>query len=234
MTSPDRPRVSRLDVTAAVLAGGDSTRFGASDKALAAIGDRPMLARVVDAIRRLTDERTLVAVRSADRAARYREALAGRTAAVRFVLDDDRFAGPLAGLAAVAGRARTPWLFVCGCDQPLLDPGLAAVLADSAVGTEGARTGGTGNDRADVVVPETDDGIHPLGALYRRLAVERALADPGEVGRSAGIRALFDRLSVLRVDVTGADPAVRRSLWNVNTETALDRVRRVLAEEEAG
>ncbi|MFB6308112.1 MAG: molybdenum cofactor guanylyltransferase [Haloarculaceae archaeon] len=199
-----------LDLTPVVLAGGGSTRFADGDKALAEIGGQPMLARVVARTRAMTHERTMVAVNTSERAQRYRTALADWTAAVGFVTDLDDFAGPMAGLAAAVERAGTEWLFVCGCDQPFVSSALVERLADHVT------------DDVEIVVPATDGETHPLGALYRRTAVERALAD---LPRSVGLHRLFDELHTATVEITGAE---RRALENVNTVAALQRARDTL------
>ncbi|GAA0659058.1 molybdenum cofactor guanylyltransferase [Salarchaeum japonicum] len=184
-----------------VLAGGDSTRFGDADKALAAVAGTPMVRRVFDALADATGTPPAVAAGSSPPDA-YRRVLPD---GVRFVPDDDDYAGPLAGLAAAAAGLDADWLFAAATDLPRLDAPAVRWLAAE-------RT-----PDCDAVVPVAPDGVQqPLCAWYRRRAVLDALTN---VAGTAGPRALLDRLAVRRVTQADAPPAVSLAdaLTNVNT-----------------
>jgi molybdenum cofactor guanylyltransferase len=75
--------------------------------------------------------------------------------------------GPLGGLHAALTAARGDALFLVACDMPYVTAPLASYLLTRA-------------DDADIVVPRTDRGYHPLCAVYRRAclpAVVRRLAE---------------------------------------------------------
>jgi len=75
--------------------------------------------------------------------------------------------GPLGGLHTALREARGDRVFVAACDMPFLDAAFVEHLLDLA-------------GEADVVVPRTERGYHPLCAVYTRAClpiVDRRLAD---------------------------------------------------------
>jgi molybdopterin-guanine dinucleotide biosynthesis protein A len=128
-----------------------------------------------------------------------------------FVEDAPGFEGPLAGVVGAARAVPEPYLFVAGCDMPLLSPAAVRWLAGHA-------------RRADAVAVVQDGVVQPTHALYRRAAVRQAARRlPGD----AGVRSLLDALeAVRRLPVAaghGADLAA--SLTNVNTRAELRALR---------
>ncbi|EMA06295.1 molybdenum cofactor guanylyltransferase [Haloferax denitrificans] len=220
------------DATAVVLAGGESTRFGHGHKALATLDGEPLIRRVVGTLRAVTGRPPIVAVRTADQRERLAAALP-TTWDVRFVRDDPSLSGPLAGVAAAADAVTTPWLFVAGCDMPLLEPHAVAALFERAASRDGdrgdgehARSVSSNDDRGRLkppaVVPVSGHGREPLHALYRRAAVRENVS---ELAPDDGLGALLDRLDgVEHVGFDALPESVDRSVTNVNTRTELARV----------
>ncbi len=169
------------DFTAAITAGGRSSRFGA-DKALALLHGRTLLSHVAGSLQ--------------DCPARLLIAPAGK-----YVLDgwkvipDTRPGeGPLAGLEAALRHTTTGWLAFTGVDLPALTPDFWATLAR-------ART----PDALAVLPLDRERRPQPLAGLYRRELLERVteLLDGGE--RRLKL-AVSPENSVL---VNGLSPALR-------------------------
>ncbi|AFK19904.1 molybdenum cofactor guanylyltransferase [Haloferax mediterranei ATCC 33500] len=203
-----------LDVTGVVLAGGQSRRFEAGDKALATLGDDPLLKRVVGTLRAVTGRPPIVAVRTPEQQARLSTVLPTAWD-VRFVQDAESLSGPVAGVTAACAEAETPWLFVAGCDMPLLEPRAISALFDKAA-QDSART-------ASAIVPRSEGGYHePLHALYRCSAV-RNIASALSTGDGFGV--LLKQLAdVDYVPFADLPRAVRTSVTNVNTCRELERI----------
>ena len=215
------------DATAVVLAGGESTRFGPGHKALATLDGEPLIRRVVGTLRAVAGRPPIVAVRTADQRERLAQALP-RDWDVRFVRDEPRLAGPLAGVTAAADTVTTSWLFVAGCDMPLLEPHAVAALFECAARSDGDRDPdrhvSADGDRPSppAIVPVSERGHEPLHALYRRAAVRDNVS---ELAPDDGLGALLNRLD--GVEYVGFDAlpeSVDRSVTNVNTRTELARV----------
>ncbi len=193
------------DLAVAVLAGGESSRFGA-DKALERLvaGDPPLLARTVETALTLSD---MVAVIGHQRYAKL-------DLDVLIFPDDEPGRGPLGGIATALHRLERPRLLVLACDMPCLSlPLLRSMIERPATG--------------DILVPRTDDGQwHPMHALYRRRVlptIEQAL----HTGRGS-VRSIFPLLVVDTIgerELRQIDPNLD-SLFSLNQPGDLRRARR--------
>jgi molybdopterin-guanine dinucleotide biosynthesis protein A len=129
--------------SAAILAGGQASRFGGRDKSALLVGDRTIRERQIAELSRVTAEILVIT----------KDIVPG--------------CGPLGGLHTALTEARGDRVFVAACDMPFLDAAFTEYLLDLA-------------DDADIVVPRTERGYHPLCAVYTRAclaAVDRRLAD---------------------------------------------------------
>lgn len=138
----------RSDITAVILAGGQSRRFG-SNKALARLGDGGLVIERVASVLKDVFEETLVL--SKDRA--LFEFLEKPWLHVL----NDRFNDfhPLNGLASALSYARTEKIFVCGCDMPFLNPALIRFIC--------SRSG-----ESEATVPLWQGEIQPLCGVYSK------------------------------------------------------------------
>lgn len=116
------------DVTAVVLAGGRSSRFG-SDKLAFEIDGRTMLEHAVAAVTAVTSHVVLVLAPDVEMPA----ALDSTTVAI--VHDPTAFEGPLAGLAAALAMIERPVALVVAGDMPRMVPAVLQRLA-STVGPD--------------------------------------------------------------------------------------------------
>ena len=161
-------------IAAIVLAGGRSSRFG-RDKLAEPIDGRPMLDHVIDAVRSLATDISVVATTDAPPTV---------PADVTLVHDARAFEGPLAGLATglAALDPAVERVVVVGGDMPTLVPAVMRRLID-------------GLDRHEAAVLADDEGPRPLPMVVRLSAagpaVER-LVDGGE----RRLRALLGDLDV--------------------------------------
>src|SRR3954463_4914198 len=93
--------------SAAILAGGRSTRFGGRDKSALIVDGRTILDRQLAALTPLTDDVMIVGGGAAP-------------APHRYVADSVPGGGPLGGLHAALTAARGDTLFLAACDMPYL------------------------------------------------------------------------------------------------------------------
>jgi molybdopterin-guanine dinucleotide biosynthesis protein A len=151
-----------VGVSAIVLAGGRSSRFG-RDKLVEPVAGRPLLEHAIDGIRPLADE--ILVVVSPDATA----SIADR--GIRHVHDATAFEGPLVGLVTGMAAAAGLRCLVVGGDMPTLsEPVLAALLAELDDPTIG------------VVLLERGDDVPPLPMAIRRstLPTLQQATDRGE------------------------------------------------------
>ena len=145
-----------METSAAILAGGQATRFGGRDKGALLVDGRTIRERQIEAIAPLTDDLQVV-VSSAS----ARDHAAGASA--RWIADLVPGCGPLGGLHAALTAARHDTLFLIAGDMPYVTTAFAEYLLSLAAG-------------ADAVVPQSERGYHPLCAVYTRACLEPAAA----------------------------------------------------------
>jgi molybdopterin-guanine dinucleotide biosynthesis protein A len=151
---------------AAILAGGESRRFGA-DKAMAEILSRPMIAHVAHAL-----NAEALAVAGHEKAANDLNAtlLSDPPVAIR---------GPLIGVLAGLEWAKSldaEWLVTAPCDVPLLPKDMAARLIAAAE-----------SKGAELAYAVTRDGPHALCAAWRP-SLARQLKDAFAQGFHPAVR----------------------------------------------
>ncbi len=196
-------------VSAVVLAGGRSRRFGDCDKALADVDGRPMIARVADRLTSVADE--LVVNCRRDQRAGLAETLAECALEPRFAVDSVPDRGPVYGLRTGLRTAAGQYAIVVACDMPFVDPTLLAYLLDRS---EERKTSGA--------VPRLDGRRQPLCGAY--------MVDPALDACTAAIARGDSRLStvldcltlVVADESTVREHASPHALTNVNTPADLD------------
>ena len=176
------PRERAGSVSAIVLAGGRSSRFG-SDKLAARYGDSTLLARAVSGVAPVSTEVIVVVAPGDDRQ------LPAAGVPVQRAIDPEPFGGPLVGLLAGLEVAREPIAIVVGADMPTLAPDVLRMMIGRLDAYEGAR---------DAVVLVQRGEMRPLPCVLRNgAATQSARHLLGEGERS--LLALIRTLSVLSV-----------------------------------
>jgi molybdopterin-guanine dinucleotide biosynthesis protein A len=183
------------ETTGIVLAGGPARRMGGVDKALASLGGRPMIKRVLERLAPQVDEILI----SANRNFEVYEAYGLR------VLPDEYggYAGPLAGLHAGMRAAKHPLVLSVPCDSPFLPADLAERL-HAALGAH------------DAAIARTGAQLHPVFALARRTLLPRLEQFLSSAGHK--VEAWYATLD--RVEVAFDDEA--DAFRNINTAAELD------------
>lgn len=196
-------------VSAVVIAGGRSRRFGDRDKALADVEGTPMIRRVVDRLPPDVDE-LVVNCRREQRAA-IEDVLSGGPLSPRFAVDAVPDRGPMYGLRTALRVATGQYAVALSCDVPYVEPALLTGLLEEAR-----------RRSANGVVPRVGDYRQPLCSVYR----VDACRDACEIatGRSdPRLQTVLDCLDPLIVEEEWvrehADP---RALTSVDTPADLD------------
>jgi len=100
-----------LNISAALLAGGESRRMG-RDKATLVLRGKPLWQIQIDLLRKLKPVEIFVSARTDP---------SWRPSDAAFIPDEAPSRGPLSGLAAVLGRIRTAHLLVLAIDLPFMN-----------------------------------------------------------------------------------------------------------------
>ena len=190
-------------MSAAILAGGRSTRMG-TNKALLFFGGQRIIEVVLSRLRPLFPQVLVIA----DDLEAY--------AYLGVPVHADRIPGKgsLGGIYTAVCHSRFPRTFCIACDMPLAHPAVISHLRDQAAGY-------------DVVVPRTREGYQPLHAVYSKSClphIEAMLrADCLKIDR------LFPRVRIRTVEeeqLRLLDPSLT-CFVNVNTRDELEAAARV-------
>lgn len=170
-------------VTALVVAGGGSTRFGA-DKLVQPLGRTTVLHHLLST---LPPGWPVVVVGP------RRDGSAGTHRPVTWVREPEPHGGPLAGVAAGLALVRTTLVVVLGGDMP---------FAAAAAGRVVEALAGAGPEVAAVTARGPDGRVQPLLTAYVSDRARGALPDRTQGGRA---RALLEALPHLVLDVSADD-----------------------------
>ncbi|MFY4812620.1 molybdenum cofactor guanylyltransferase [Haloarcula sp. AONF1] len=160
-----------------IVAGGRSTRFGDSDKAVADLAGTPMIRRVADRLGEAVDE--LVVNCREDQVEAIDAALSDHTLDPTFALDEDPDQGPMAGIATGLGTVDSEYAAVVACDMPFVDPTFVDYLFERAASHEAA-------------VPRPDEWFQTTQAVYHAEAMRVACRRALERGEHKVVEPLFD------------------------------------------
>jgi molybdenum cofactor guanylyltransferase len=200
--------VAVVNVSGVIQAGGKSTRMGGRPKALLELGGRPIIERVVAAVRPSVSELLIVT--------NTPELYAGL--GLRMVPDVYPDHGSLGGIFSGLDAASGEGALTVACDMPFLDPGCVRHLVERA-------------GEGDVVIPRVGDQLETLCAVYAKAClphIERRL-------RAGRLKIVGFFESVRVVEVAEAELAAYGNpnvlFMNVNTPEELDRARAIEARE---
>lgn len=187
------------NITAAILAGGQSSRMG-FNKAFIEIDGRPIIERTLKLLRGLFRDVIVIA----------NDVPAYERLDVRVAADLVKGAGSLGGIYTAIFHSGSNHTFVTACDMPYLNAGAIERIISSAGGY-------------DAVVPFIGSEFHPMHALYSRRCLKpiRSMMEEGNFR----IKDLFSRIDVKGLaveDFKGLDAAL--SVTNVNTREDLSRI----------
>jgi molybdopterin-guanine dinucleotide biosynthesis protein A len=180
-----------------ILAGGRSRRMGQPKESLT-LGSNTLLGHTVDILVQCTSPVVVVA-------RDHNQDLPPLHPKARITFDSELDKGPMLGLLAGLKEVQADCdaVFVTGCDTPFLSPQAIDWMASQL-----------GNH--DVVMPEVDDRLQPLSAIYRTRvlpSVRALIAEDIRTPRSLASRCNTRILSSAEIDVF--DPQ-RKFLQNIN------------------
>jgi molybdopterin-guanine dinucleotide biosynthesis protein A len=198
-----RVKCKVMNISSAILAGGQSTRMG-QDKATLKIGDMGLIERVYATVRNVFDDVFVVSS--------HHKKIQGVPATV--IGDALPQGGSLVGIISALLYSRTPYVFVVACDMPFLNGDFIRHMIDQVSGE-------------DIIVPKSIAGYEPLHAIYNRSCLSYMLrlidANRFKIDR------IFPLLNVRTINVeVQSSPQGISVFTNINTEKDLEHVRELL------
>jgi molybdopterin-guanine dinucleotide biosynthesis protein A len=172
--------ISKNEITAVILAGGQASRMNGEDKGLIIFRELPLIAHVVNITKPKVAEILISANRNLEEYANFG----------RVIRDDlEGFQGPLAGISKALKVCSTPYLLVFPCDSPLID----ATLIDSLIEKMEAT-------KADICVAHDGSIMHATFALMQT-KLEKSLEEFLEEG-GRKMAHWYRQQSLERIDVS--------------------------------
>jgi len=200
-------------MTSIILAGGKSSRLG-QNKALQVIEGKSLIQWVVDCLTILSTEIII--------ATAHGEAIpCSSTVRIKTIADIYPGKGPLVGIYSGLIASSSSRAIVVSCDTPFLSASLLEYMTQIC-------------STFDIVVPRIKNEVEPLCAVYSKncLAPIQELLERDE----RQIRRLFDMVEVKYVEeheINRFDPR-HLSFFNINSQTDLDRARKLAADKGWG
>ena len=172
----------KSDISALILAGGQSQRFNANDKGLINFMDKPMVQHVLE---RVAPQVASVSISCNRHIDQYRSIhqhfyqhfsqnndidhhldINLQTSSTACIEDKDtiELQGPLAGIFAYLEDCHSELVFICSCDTPMIPRDIVQQLLNSLT-----------HDNADVSYPVDENGHHHLALLVKPSAARAAL-----------------------------------------------------------
>ena len=201
-----------MDRTAAILAGGESSRL--RNKAETPFAGKPMILHIIDKCKKVADE-SLVIVNTREQEKNLSKVV-GKLRHLRIVVDrPEQFLSPLLGARTAFENANGEFTLLVPCDAPLIKTPVLDLLFSMINGW-------------DAVVPRFPNGhIEPLHAVYRTDISRKITNDAIALGKRS-MKDLLARLNLLYLStdvIKRLDPQLE-SFTNVNTVNELNNLQR--------
>jgi molybdenum cofactor guanylyltransferase len=203
--------MSSIKRSAIILVGGEARRANGQEKYFFQFQGKTFIERLVDSLRRVTDEIILVA-KDREQCRRF-DAIRG----VRCITDIRPGLGPIGGLHAGVCEAKGDLIFVSACDMPCIDNAVVTYLFE-AIGD------------ADAAIPNWDkEMLEPLHAVYRRSTLIEYLRNHASLSLRPMIRSINTRYVPVD-ELRRFDPELR-TFTNINKLEELDRINAMVAKK---
>jgi molybdenum cofactor guanylyltransferase len=194
-----------LDVTGAILAGGESRRMG-QNKAFIQVDGIRLFDYVYGTCKELFSEIFIVT----NQPPQFKNYQA------HIVIDAIPGSGSLGGLYTALMHASNDHTFCVACDMPFLNPELISLLIEKRL-------------HYDIVIPRTKGGPEPLHAIYSKRCIQpiKKLLDRGELKITKLLSSELRICYCEEEELKKIDPFLS-SFTNVNTREDLLEIQRIV------
>ena len=173
-------KISKNEITAVILAGGQASRMDGDDKGLIVFRELPLIAHVVNITKPKVNQTLISANRNLEEYANFGKVISD---------DLEGYQGPLAGISKALKVCSTPYLLVLPCDSPLIDVALIDSLIEKMEVT-----------KADICVAHDGSIMHATFALMQTKLEKNLEEFLEEGGRKMAL--WYRQQSLERIDVS--------------------------------
>ena len=173
-------KISKNEITAVILAGGQASRMDGEDKGLIVFRELPLISHVINITKPKVSQILISANRNFEEYANFGKVISD---------DLEGYQGPLAGISKALKVCSTPYLLVLPCDSPLIDVALIDSLIEKMEVSN-----------VDICVAHDGSIMHATFALMQT-KLEKSLEEfLGEGGRKMAL--WYRQQSLERIDVS--------------------------------
>ena len=197
--------------TGIILSGGLNTRFDGVNKALAPVGGRRIIDRLLEVFSDIFDE-TILVTNHPEQFLQYD---------LTIVTDVFEQRSSLTGIHSGLFYARNPYAFFSACDTPFLKKELIEFLIRNI------------EPNIDIIMPQTTAGFEPLCAVYSKRCLKSA-EDHLKANKLKIQWALRSHRTktIAENDLRQVDPELV-SFFNINTPQDLEKAEEMIAAESS-
>lgn len=197
-----------MSCSALILAGGRGSRLGFREKALIDINGKPLMALVIESLKKVVDE-IIISVRDEVQG----ELLKRIFPNLQYAHDMYENTGPLAGILSGLSICKDEYCFITACDMPFINEKVVNLLFSKC-------------RDYDAAIPRQGDGfLEPLHAVYYSRSMMSETKKSLE-NRETTILAPISRLNVNYVpfeEISKIDPYLT-TFMNINTCEDIEKV----------
>jgi molybdopterin-guanine dinucleotide biosynthesis protein A len=194
------------DISAVILAGGASKRFGGTVKPKILIDGKPIISRIIDIIGDLFGEIIIVTNTPEE----YNDYKSCRITGDHFLNK-----GPLSGIHSAMKESKMEALFVFAGDMPLLEKDY--IISQAAYYRK---------SNCEIIIPQIDDNIEPLHGIYRN-SLRSILEEYLKGDNDYAIREFFKVTEVCFMKIESTEKS-RNAFSNINFPSDVTRVNKQL------
>lgn len=188
------------NLTAFILTGGESRRMG-HPKAEIEIKGEMVLERLTTLAKEISSSIYIVGKKEVS------------LQNLPFLVDGWELQTPLVGIATALKNSKTDWNLILACDYPLMEKKILKRILESK--TEGF----------DAIVPQIENQLHPLVALYHQRILEKIESRLDR--KKLSVHGLLDEISVNKVEMD--DKIIGSGFLNMNDQNDLAKVETILS-----
>ena len=183
------------NISGVILAGGASKRFNGITKARIVIDDKTIIYRIIDTIREIFDDITIV-TNTPEAFSEF----------VNYKIISDQFLnkGPLAGIHSALKVSEKEALFVFAGDMPLLDKEFIIRQIDYY-----------NINKCEVLIPRINRYIEPLHGIYKK-TLFRVLEEYLIVNHDYAVREFLKKVNVCYLQLEESEKTIRAFI-NINS-----------------
>jgi molybdopterin-guanine dinucleotide biosynthesis protein A len=189
-------------ISGVILAGGSNKRFGGITKANVVIDGETIISRIISTISDLFDEIIIVTNKPEE----FQEFIQ-----YKIVKDKYLKAGPLGGIHAALKISSKDAIFVFAGDMPFLDK---EIISD--------QINEFNKRKHDILIPEVEQFIEPLHAIYRKSVLNRLERFLSE-GKSRAVRDFLNEVNVCYLQMTKTEKT-EIAFANINSPSDLAKI----------